>query len=207
MYVHFPSGQGNLARRARTRTALFLVSLPSQGGFEFCFLARRHEERVLLCVLDYLFGHDFPLEPPQSALNRFTRVNIHYCHLFLQSSLSQLFQVARFRTHIKHAPQSQGQARMENPANSSRYPRGSPSPMQNKLGRNDLKFLLSTQALDLDGFVAVIRLNLLLLEYHFLIKLTHHDFLFVRSLRSFHLWFMWSGQIYLVESKVMCLVG
>ena len=113
--------------------------------------------------------------------------------IYFSSLVSQLFPVARFRTHIKHAPQSQGQARMENPANSSRYPRGLSVADANNLGRDDLKILLSTQALDLDGLVAVIRLNLLLLEYHFLIKLTHHDFLFVRSLRSFHLWFVRPG--------------
>ncbi len=79
---------GSLASRARSRAALLLVSFPSQGGFELCFLARWHEERVFLSVLDYLFGHYLPLEPPQSALNGFTRVNIHYCHLFLQSCFS-----------------------------------------------------------------------------------------------------------------------
>src|SRR5882672_10028011 len=119
---------GSLASRARSRAALLLVSFPSQGGFELCFLARWHEERMFLSVLDNLFGHDLPLEPPQSALNGFTRVNIHYCHLFLQSCF-QSFSSRSFRTHIKHAPQYQGQARMENPANSSRYSRGSPLPM------------------------------------------------------------------------------
>ena len=58
----------NLASRARSRAALLLVSFPSQGGFELCFLARWHEERVFLGVLDYLLGHYLPLEPPQSAL-------------------------------------------------------------------------------------------------------------------------------------------
>src|SRR6185369_10932176 len=66
------------------RTALLLVAFASQSRFQLGLLSRGHEERVFFRVFDNLFGHDLPFEPPQSAFNRFTRINCNYCHLSLQ---------------------------------------------------------------------------------------------------------------------------
>jgi hypothetical protein len=69
-------------------TALLFVALASEGRFQLRFLAGGHKECVLLGILDDFLSHDFPFESAQSALDRFTGVDINYCHLYLQLKIS-----------------------------------------------------------------------------------------------------------------------
>src|SRR5207237_2609195 len=62
----------------------------SLSRFKLCLLPRRHEERMLLSVFDYFFGHHFALETTQRAFYRFTRVNCYYCHQFSPLSSSNI---------------------------------------------------------------------------------------------------------------------
>src|SRR5258705_11278354 len=62
--------------------AFFLVSFARKSRLEFCLLAGRDKERVFLRILNDLFSHDFALEAPQCAFNRFTLINCNYCHSF-----------------------------------------------------------------------------------------------------------------------------
>src|SRR5215471_14191700 len=43
---------------------------------------------MLLRILDDFLGHNFPLEPTQSAFDRFTGIDCNYRHLYLQSKFS-----------------------------------------------------------------------------------------------------------------------
>src|SRR5204863_9549616 len=64
--------------------------------FQFRLLSRRNEVRMLLKVLDDLFGDDLALEPVQCRLDRFVRVNCnksHFSHHLLSAgSLAYSFE-------------------------------------------------------------------------------------------------------------------
>lgn len=66
---------------------------------------------MLLGVLDNLLGHDLPLEPSQSAFDRFTGINVNYCHLYLHSKDFQY----PIELPIKHARPQRGQASTKRP--------------------------------------------------------------------------------------------
>ena len=74
------SRSGILIHRAnRPKTAT--VALARVGRFEFRFLSRRNEMRVLFQIFDDLFGDHFPLEAAQRVLDRFIRVDCYKGHL------------------------------------------------------------------------------------------------------------------------------
>src|SRR5215831_1209040 len=78
--------------------ALLFVALASESRFQLRFLAGRHKERMLLRILDDFLGHHFPLEPTQSAFDRFTGIDCNYCHLYLQSKFSAKHSRPQFNT-------------------------------------------------------------------------------------------------------------
>ena len=71
-----------LVARGAAHTALLLIPFARESRLEFCLLAWWDEERMLLRVLDDLFGHNLALEAPQCAFNRLTLVNSNYRHSF-----------------------------------------------------------------------------------------------------------------------------
>ena len=74
------------AHRPRTRvhrtllTEAASVTLACVRRFQFRLLSRRNEVRMLLKVLDDLFGDDLSLESAQCRLDRFVRVNCNKSH-------------------------------------------------------------------------------------------------------------------------------
>jgi hypothetical protein len=112
---------------------------------------------MLLRILDDFLGHNFPLEPTQSAFDRFTGVDCNYCHLYLQLKFSDkrlrfLFNT-RGRNVVKRAK--------NDPANKGYlYSQGR---LTTRLNGSHGQVFLSAEALNLNRLVAVVGLNFLLL--------------------------------------------
>src|SRR6266478_1723304 len=62
------------------------------------------------------------------------------------------------------------------------------------------------ESLYLDGFISILGVELLCLQHHVLIKLPHHDCFFMSCFRPFHLRFVWSRKVHLIEFQVVRLV-
>lgn len=189
--------------------AFLLVALPCQRGFELCFLAWRHEERVFLRVLDNFFSHYLPLKTAQRALYRLSGIHVNYCHLVLQFLI--LFPLAMWKSYLTcgqgkwsskgvicdQQQTSAGALKILSGARTVSNRAHAKTPRNNPASRgrihsaeclhgHDRLFALPAETLNLNRLITVTGLDLLLFQDHFLIKLSHHDLFFMSGLRSFH---------------------
>jgi hypothetical protein len=93
---------------------LFSVALPCQSLLGPALVPWLQIERVLLDVLDNVFLLNFPLEPAESAFDRFTLLDLHFSHARTPPSRALLEMVVKRQTkdRINKVKQKTGSTNM-----------------------------------------------------------------------------------------------